>query len=103
MDNHALEQRITQLERKLAFWEAKFKQAGENDSIRFVKLELQVEYLMSRLEDFDRFEKIVSAAYVKSHPKAQEAILEIDRTVDMGAQHLYFENFPSIKDARSKS
>ena len=29
MDNHALELRVAQLEKKLAFWEAKFKQAGE--------------------------------------------------------------------------
>jgi len=103
MDNQALLQRIRQLEERLAFWERKFKQAGENDSIRFVQLELKVEDLMRRLEDFDRVEKIASDAYVKSHPKAQEAILEIDRTVDMGAQDLYFDNLPSVKDARSKS
>jgi len=102
MDNPDLEHRVARLEKRLAFWEAKFKQAGEKDSIRFVELELKVERLMRRLEDFDRIEKIASDAYVKSHPRAQEAILELDRT-DMGAQDLYFENLPSIKDARSKS
>ncbi|MGO9545219.1 MAG: hypothetical protein ACLPPF_10535 [Rhodomicrobium sp.] len=101
MDNHALELRVAQLEKKLAFWEAKFKQAGENDSIRFVKLELRVEYLISRLKDFDRLEKIAFDAYVKSHPKAQEAILEIDRTVPMDAHDLYFDNLPSVKNAKS--
>ncbi len=103
MDNNSLEQRVAQLEKELDFWKHKFKRAGENDSIRYVKLESQVEYLMSRLEDFERIEKIASAAYVKSHPKAQEVILQIDRTVPMDAQDLYFENLPSIKDAKSKS
>src|SRR5208282_5007276 len=103
MDNHTLEQRVAQLEKELAFWKHKFKQAGEKDSIRFVELELRVERMMRRLEDFDRIEKIASDAYVKSHPRAQEAILEIDRTVAMDIQDIYFENLPSVKDARPKS
>jgi hypothetical protein len=101
MDNHSLEQRVSQLEKELAFWKDKFKRAGEKDSIRFVELELKVERLMRGLTDVDRIEKIASDAYVKSHPRAQETILEIDRTVDMGSQDLYFDNLPSVKNAKS--
>ncbi len=103
MDNHAPEQRVAQLEKELAFWKHKFKRAGEKDSIRFVELELKVERLIRCLTDVDRIEKIASDAYVKSHPRAQETILEIDRTVAMDITDIYFENLPSVKDARSKS
>ena len=103
MDNHSLEQRVAQLEKELAFWIEKFKRAGESDSIRFLELELQAENLQSRVKDLDKIEKIAFDAYVQTHPAAQEALLDMDRTVDMGVHHLYFANFPSLKDFRSKS
>ncbi len=103
MDNHSLEQRVGQLEKELVFWKDKFKRAGENDSLRFVELELKVERLMRGLAEVDRIERIASDAYIKSHPNAQEMILDINRTVTMDIMDIYFENLPTIKDARSKS
>ena len=103
MDHHSLELRVAQLEKELAFWIEKFKRAGENDSIRFLELQLQIENLQSRVKDFDKIEKIAFDAYVQTHPAAQDDLLDMDRTVDMGVQHLYFANLPSIKDFRSKS
>jgi hypothetical protein len=102
MDNHTLEQRVAQLEKQVASLQGIYATHLRMDALRVVGLEIKVESLEARLKDLDKIEKLVFDAYVQTHPEAQETILQIDRTVDMGVQHLYFENLPSIKDARSK-
>src|SRR5271157_2227247 len=103
MDNQSLEERVAQLEKELAFWVGKFKKANEDDSIHFLELELKVENLTERLKDFYRVEKIASDAYVRTHPEVQETLLDMSRIVDMDVMDHYFQNLPTIKDARSRS
>jgi len=92
MHNQSLEQRVAQLEKELAFWMAKFRNASEDDSIRFLGL-----------KDFYKVEKKASDAYVRTHPEVQEILLDMSRIVDMDVMEYYFENLPTIKAARSRS
>jgi len=103
MDNRMLEQRIATLEKQLESLEGRYVAHLRSDGLRIVELEIKVQGLEARLKDFDKIETLVFDAYLHAHPEAQETILEIDRTVDMGAQAFYFQNLPTVKDARRKS
>ena len=103
MDNRMLEQRIATLEKQLESLEGRYVAHLRSDGLRIVELETKVQGLEARLKDFDKIETLVFDAYLHAHPEAQETILEIDRTVDMGAQAFYFQNLPTVKDARRKS
>jgi len=103
MDNRMLEQRIATLEKELESLEGRYVAHLRSDGPRIVELEIKVQGLEARLKDFDKIETLVFDAYLHAHPEAQETILEIDRTVDMGAQAFYFQNLPTVKDARRKS
>lgn len=100
MDNRMLEKRIATLEKQLESLEGRYVAHLRSDGLRIVELEIKVQGLEARLKDFDKIETLVFDAYLHSHPEAQETILEIDRTVDMGAQAFYFQNLPTVKYAK---
>ncbi len=100
MDNRELEQRIATLEQQLESLEGRYVAHLRSEGPRLGELEIKVQGLEARLKDFDKVETLVFDAYVHSHPKAQEGILEIDRVVDMASQAFYFQNLPTVKYAK---
>jgi hypothetical protein len=110
MDHQALEQRLARIEGFLARLDARLTKldrrtvrAWEIQDIGILKIDLRLEEVEARLEEFPEVERIAQQAYLKTHPGAQAGLHEVTDAVETARGQIFFSNLPSVKEYRRQS
>ena len=95
--------KIHELEQKFAFFESCYREQIRYLSRRICELQHELDQLSSIRPDLEAVEKLAFDAYIASNDEAQDTLTEVDRIVPLDIPDLFFNQLPTIREARRKS
>jgi hypothetical protein len=103
MDEKALEERLTRIEKMLAKLDHTGLRSFEILSVRDLKLELRVDRIEARISEFAQTEQLAEEAYLKTHPEAHAGVEAMKDAIDEARNDIFFSSLPTVQDHRRES
>ncbi len=95
--------RIAELEKKFAYHEKCYLEQIRYFARRVRELQHEVDQLSSLRTDLQAVETLALDAYAASNEKTQDALFEVDDIVPLKTPSMFFNQLPTIREARRKS